>query len=44
MWFFQLHLQDATASIVANVYTIDGDSFFTVDKVLRPAIPRATPW
>ncbi|CAK0784330.1 hypothetical protein CVIRNUC_007534 [Coccomyxa viridis] len=31
-WAFRLHLQDATASIVANVSAIDGDAFFTVDK------------
>ena len=46
-WAFQLHLQDATASIVASVSAIDGDAFFTVVKVLRLAPPpphRAIPW
>ena len=43
-WAFRLHLQDATASIVANVSAIDGDAFFTVDKVLRLVSPRAVPW
>ena len=34
-WAFKLHLQDATASVVALVWTINGDTFFTVDEVLR---------
>ena len=34
MWLFRLHLQDATASVAAGVYSTDGDTFFTVDKVL----------
>lgn len=34
IWMFQLKLQDATGTLSANVYGPDGDTFFTVIKVL----------
>ena len=34
IYMFQLQLQDATGSLLANVYGSDGDTFFTVEKVL----------
>ena len=33
IWMFQLQLQDATGTLLANVYGPDGDTFFTVEKV-----------
>ena len=38
IWMFQLRLQDATGTLLANVYGPDGDSFFTVEKVLLEAL------